>query len=126
MPAANFDTVGVNKLDSLILYLSYNTESFTGDSLAPMQLSVYPLDKRLESPVYSGIDPAEYYNAQAAPVALTSYNASFLGLPDSLIEPRGDILSSFPNPLLSQTENRKIPLLRKKFKESLPIPKVKH
>ena len=31
-----------------------------------------------------------------------------------------------PNPLLSQTENRKIPLLRKKFKESLPIPKVKH
>ena len=86
MPAANFDTVGVNKLDSLILYLSYNTESFTGDSLAPMQLSVYPLDKRLESPVYSGIDPAEYYNAQAAPVALTSYNASFLGLPDSLIE----------------------------------------
>ena len=45
---------------------------------------------------------------------------------DSLIEPRGDILSSFPNPLLSQTENRKIPLLRKKFKESLPIPKVKH
>ena len=110
----------------MILYLSYNTESFTGDSLAPMQLSVYPLDKRLESPVYSGIDPAEYYNAQAAPVALTSYNASFLGLPDSLIEPKGNILSSFPNPLLLQTENRKIPLLRKKFKESLPIPKVKH
>ncbi len=77
MPAANFDTVGVNKLDSLILYLSYNTESFTGDSLAPMQLSVYPLDKRLESPVYSGIDPAEYYNAQAVPVALTSYMLRF-------------------------------------------------
>lgn len=86
MPASKFDTVGVDKLDSLILYLNYNAESFTGDSLAPMQLSVYPLDKDLKSPVYSGIDPTEYYNTQATPVALTSYNASFLGLPDSLVE----------------------------------------
>ena len=86
MPAATFDTVGVDRLDSLILYLSYNTESFTGDSLAPMQLSVYPLEKQLESPVYSSIDPTEYYNTQTAPVALKSYNASFLGLPDSLVE----------------------------------------
>ena len=68
----------MNKLDSLILYLSYNTESFT-KFFGPYAVDVYPLDKRLESPVYSGIDPAEYYNAQAA-VALTSYNASFLGL----------------------------------------------
>ena len=43
MSASTFDTVGVDRLDSLVLYLSYNTESFTGDSLAPMQLSVYPL-----------------------------------------------------------------------------------
>lgn len=86
MSASTFDTVGVNRLDSLVLYLSYNTESFTGDSLAPMQLSVYPLEKQLKSPVYSSIDPAEYYNAQSAPIALKSYNASFLGLPDSLVE----------------------------------------
>ena len=39
----------------------------------------------------------------------------FLKIPDSLIEPKGNILSSFPNPLLLQTENRKIPLLRKKI-----------
>lgn len=86
MPAATFDTVGVDRLDSLILYLSYNADSFTGDSLAPMQLSVFPLEKQLKSPIYSSIDPSEYYNAQATPVALTSYNASFLGLPDSLVE----------------------------------------
>lgn len=86
MSASTFDTVGVDRLDSLVLYLSYNTESFTGDSLAPMQLSVYPLEKQLKSPVYSSIDPAEYYNAQSAPIALKSYNASFLGLPDSLVE----------------------------------------
>lgn len=86
MSASTFDTVGVDRLDSLVLYLSYNTESFTGDSLAPMQLSVYPLEKQLQSPVYSSIDPAEYYNAQSAPIALKSYNASFLGLPDSLVE----------------------------------------
>lgn len=86
MSASTFDTVGVDRLDSLVLYLSYNTESFTGDSLAPMQLSVYPLEKQLKSPVYSSIDPAEYYNAQSAPIALKSYNASFLGLPDSLVK----------------------------------------
>lgn len=86
MSASTFDTVGVDRLDSLVLYLSYNTESFTGDSLAPMQLSVYPLEKQLQSPVYSSIDPADYYNAQSAPIALKSYNASFLGLPDSLVE----------------------------------------
>lgn len=86
MPAATFDTVGVDRLDSLILYLNYNTESFTGDSLAPMQLSVYPLEKQLESPIYSSINPADYYNVQGMPVALKSYNASFLGLPDSLVD----------------------------------------
>lgn len=86
MSASTFDTVGVDRLDSLVLYLSYNTESFTGDSLAPMQLSVYPLEKQLQSPVYSSIDPADYYNAQSAPIALKSYNASFLGLPDSLVK----------------------------------------
>lgn len=86
MSASTFDTVGVDRLDSLVLYLSYNTESFTGDSLAPMQLSVYPLEKQLKSPVYSSVDPADYYNAQSAPIALKSYNASFLGLPDSLVE----------------------------------------
>lgn len=86
MSASTFDTVGVDRLDSLVLYLSYNAESFTGDSLAPMQLSVYPLEKQLQSPVYSSIDPADYYNAQSAPIALKSYNASFLGLPDSLVK----------------------------------------
>ena len=86
MSASTFDTVGVDRLDSLVLYLSNNTESFTGVSLAPMQLSVYPLEKQLKSPVYSSVDPAEYYNAQSAPIALKSYNASFLGLPDSLVE----------------------------------------
>ncbi len=86
MPAATFDTVGVDRLDSLVLYLNYNADSFTGDSLAPMQLSVYPLEQQLKSPIYSSINPADYYNAQSMPIALKSYNASYLGLPDSLIK----------------------------------------
>ncbi len=85
MPAAMLDTTRVVRLDSLILNLSYNAESFTGDSLAPMQLSVYPLNKRLESPLYSSINPDNYYDKDAAPVAMKSYNASYLGLPDSLV-----------------------------------------
>ncbi len=84
MPASTIDTTSVASLDSLVLNLTYNHDSFTGDSLAPMQLSVYPLTTQLTSPVYSNIDPAEYCDLDATPIALKSYNASLQGLPDSL------------------------------------------
>ncbi len=86
MPASTLDTKSVARLDSLILNLNFNHDSFTGDSLAPMQLSVYPIekDKKLTSPVYSDIDPAAYCDLDATPIAVKSYNASLQGLPDSL------------------------------------------
>ena len=64
MPSQQLDTVGVtvNDIDSVRLLMFYQTNGFTGDSLVPMGLKVYPLTRQLESPIYSNFNPAEYYN----------------------------------------------------------------
>lgn len=84
MPAISIDTTGVTEesLDSLVLSLNFSYDSFIGDSLAPMQLSVYRLNKTIGKPVYSNIDPSEYYSPDDLLIR-RSYNASVLGLPSS-------------------------------------------
>ena len=65
MPSMNIDTAGIKpaNIDScrLILKLPY-TNGFTGDSVAPMRLNVYRLNKALPSPIYSDFDPTDYYD----------------------------------------------------------------
>jgi len=66
MPSMNIDTAGIKpaNIDScrLILKLPY-TNGFTGDSVAPMRLNVYRLNKPLPNPIYSDFDPAGYYDS---------------------------------------------------------------
>lgn len=65
MPAMNIDTAGVKAdwIDSCRLKLRIpNRKGFTGDSLAPMRLNVYRLNKTLPSPIYSDFDPTGYYS----------------------------------------------------------------
>lgn len=64
MPTLNIDTLNVTPatLDSIKLYLNYYDTDLTGDSLAPMVLDVYRLDKTLKGPLYTNIDPLEYYS----------------------------------------------------------------
>ncbi len=64
MPALQLDTVGVsvNDIDSVKMVMFYNKGNFTGDSIVPMGLKVYPLVKQLPSPIYSNFDPSEYYD----------------------------------------------------------------
>ena len=66
MPAVSIDTAGVKPewIDSCRLKLRMPcNDGFTGDSLAPMRLSVYRLNKSLPSPIYSDFDPTGYYDA---------------------------------------------------------------
>ena len=66
MPALSIDTAGVKPewIDSCRLKLRLPVSNgFTGDSLAPMRLSVYRLNKSLPSPIYSDFDPTGYYDA---------------------------------------------------------------
>ncbi len=64
MPTLNIDTayVTLNTLDSLKLYLNYYDSDLTGDSLAPMILDIYRLNKTLNGPLYTNIDPSEYFS----------------------------------------------------------------
>ena len=65
MPAMKIDTTGITPelIDScrLNLVMPYSG-GFTGDSLAPMRLNVYRLNKPLPSPIYSDFDPTGYYD----------------------------------------------------------------
>lgn len=64
MPSASIDTIGVTEdlIDSCRLVLRIASGGFTGDQIVPMRLSVYRLNKQLESPIYNDIDPTEYYD----------------------------------------------------------------
>ena len=78
MPAMSIDTAGVKPewIDSCRLKLRIPvTNGFTGDTLAPMRLAVYRLNKALPSPIYSDFDPTGYYDA-ADLLATESYSPS--------------------------------------------------
>ncbi len=64
MPADQFDTVGIapKDIDSVKLIMTYSPGGFTGDSLVPMGLKVYPLTRQLPSPIYSDFDPDGYFS----------------------------------------------------------------
>lgn len=64
MPAARLDTAGVkvDDIDSVKMLMFFTKGDFTGDSLVPMGLKVYPLKKQLEIPIFSNFDPADYYD----------------------------------------------------------------
>ncbi|MBO4802937.1 MAG: DUF4270 family protein [Muribaculaceae bacterium] len=78
MPAMRLDTTNVKPewIDScrLKLRMPYSN-GFTGDSLAPMRLSVYRLNKALPSPIYSDFDPSGYYDFDDL-LATESYSPS--------------------------------------------------
>ena len=87
MPSNVLDTVGVgvNDIDSLRLVMLLNLGDYTGDSVAPMGLELYPLTRQLPSPIYSDFDPTGYYDASRRYASLV-YNASAVGEPDSVKE----------------------------------------
>ena len=64
MPSLNIDTLNVtpSTLDSIKLYLNYYDSDLTGDSLAPMVLDVYRLNKTIKGTLYTNINPNEYYS----------------------------------------------------------------
>lgn len=78
------DSVVDNKIKSTILYLYM--KSYVGDSLQPLKLSVYPLDKIMDPDqnYYTDIDPAKYYDVNSKPIAEKWFTYSDRTLSDSL------------------------------------------
>ena len=84
MPTLNIDTAGVTAetLDSLVLFLNYYNTDLLGDSLAPMVVNIYRLDRTISSPLYTNIDPHEYYNPKNL-LASHTFGSSLEGYTDS-------------------------------------------
>ena len=62
MPTYQIDTVDVT-IDSCRFRFRVPLENgFTGDSLAPMRMSIYRLNKQLTAPMFSDDDPSQYYD----------------------------------------------------------------
>lgn len=85
MPAGVIDTTGVteNDIDSIKLLLQIPNGGYIGDSIAPMGLNVYRLNKQLPSPIFSDFNPDGYYS-KADLIGSTIYSANALGQSDSV------------------------------------------
>lgn len=70
-----------DKLDSTVLRMRF--ETFMGDSLTPMQLSVYALNKQLPEIPYTDINPEEYYDPSDL-LGRKFYTASDISVEDSI------------------------------------------
>ncbi|MGM9816222.1 MAG: DUF4270 family protein [Lepagella sp.] len=79
------DSITVNDLDSMRLVLSVPRGSLTGDSLAPQQLKVYHLGKRLPSVPGASFDPSEYYHPDSL-MGSRSYSLSNISKGDSAMK----------------------------------------
>lgn len=79
MPTTKIDTVGVRGgadwIDSCFITMRVAVGNVTGDTLAPMRMNVYKLNKQLPTPIYSDFDPNGYYNTDDLMGSLT-YSAS--------------------------------------------------
>lgn len=85
MPSSKIDTENLSEenIDSLKLLCYVPIGSCIGDSIAPMGLEVYRLNKQLPSPIYSNESPDEYYNPNDL-LGTKIYACNALGAPDSI------------------------------------------
>lgn len=86
MPASKLvtDGVTVNDIDSMKLILAYPNGAYVGDSIAPMGLEVFRLDRQLPTPIFSTFNPEEYCDITAAPLASKIYVGNAQGENDSI------------------------------------------
>lgn len=76
LPSLSLETEGVSveEIDSTKLIMFMQPGDFTGDSLVPMGIDVYPLTKQLPYPIYSNFDPKGYYD-ESKKLGSTVYTA---------------------------------------------------
>lgn len=85
MPAAKIDTEGMI-VDGMTLKLSVPRASgYVGDTLVPMGLEVYRLNKQLPYPIYSNFyEEVDGYYDESEPIATKVYNFNTLGGNDTV------------------------------------------
>ncbi|GHV07821.1 hypothetical protein FACS1894160_1050 [Bacteroidia bacterium] len=96
-PSYNFediDKITNGKIDSVTFTIAY---SYKGDSLAPMELTIYPINQPLNKHYYTNSDPAEFCD-MSNPLAKFGYTARNLNIPDAAIVDAGLHWVSVPLP----------------------------
>lgn len=88
-PSNAIDTVGIDVnhldqyIDSVKLLLIFDKGGFIGDSIAPLGIQVYELDKSLPYPIYSNESPEGYYDPSRM-LGNAAYTASGIGINDTI------------------------------------------
>lgn len=84
LPSTMLDTKNfkASDVDSVSLRLTYFPYNIYGDSVAPLGITVYPLNKLLPNDIKSDFDPNGYYTT--SPLGSSIYNASSIN--DSITE----------------------------------------
>lgn len=84
MPAAQLASdLTINSVDSVKLQLYVNKGAFVGDSVAPMGLEVYKLNRQLPANIASNFNVSDYYSSSDL-LATKIYNCNALGASDSI------------------------------------------
>ncbi len=119
MPAAKLDSLlkSREQLDSIKLLMMFNKGSFVGDSVVPMGVEVYRLNKQLQAPIFSDFNPADYYDS-SSPIGekvygasnlsywgdnTDTYNAIYVNLPKQMGIDLFDLYTTNPSVVLSPT-----------------------
>ncbi|MDE5642787.1 MAG: DUF4270 domain-containing protein [Muribaculaceae bacterium] len=97
MPAANIETDDVVSIDSLKLIMRVPTGDFIGDSIAPMGLTVYELERDLPYPIYTDTPTDGFYNP-AKPIGSSIYTMANFRL-DSISKTESTTYREFAVPL---------------------------
>jgi len=90
------DSIVDNKIDSVTLNIGYY--SYFGDSLAPMEVTVYPVVKALGNHYYTNADPEDYCD-MAHPLAKYGYTARNLNLSEEDLQDNQIYYISIPLPV---------------------------
>ena len=90
------DSIVDNKIDSVLLNIYYT--SFLGDSLAPMEATVYPVIKALEKNYYTNANPEDYCDMDH-PIAKYGYTARNLAISGDDLSETGGFYISIPLPV---------------------------
>jgi hypothetical protein len=84
-PFVDIDKITDGKIDSVTFTIAY---SYKGDSLAPMELTIYPINQPLNKHYYTNSDPADFCD-MSSPLSKFGYTARNLNIPDATIAAAG-------------------------------------
>lgn len=120
LPSAELDSLIKTSanIDSIKMLLLVGDGSFVGDSIVPMGLEVYRLNKQLSAPIYSSFNPADYYDKNQCigrkvyslndveysdSIKGLTYKSIYVDLPRSLAVELYDLYKSDPSSYLNPT-----------------------